>query len=118
MIESDSNFVGPKQAFLNIEVARKHRDFLRFLWFEDYSSLNYNVIVCRFSRLVFGLTSSPFVLNGTIRHQMCKFMEFEKEFVLKFLNDLYVDDTTSGCQSVEEGMKRVFLLWQLKGEFV
>ena len=54
------------------------------------------MIIYRFLRLVFGLTSSPFVLNGTIRHHLGEFLNFDREFVEKFLEDLYVDDTTSG----------------------
>ena len=93
-----------KQAFLNVEIAEEHRIFLRFLWYDDLPSGNQEVIIYRFLRLVFGLTSSPFVLNGTIRHHLGEFLNFEREFVEKFLEDLYVDDTTSGCESVEEGV--------------
>ena len=34
---------------------------------------------------------------------MSKYIQFEKNFVEKFLEDLYVDDTTSGTKSIEEG---------------
>ena len=62
-----------KQAFLNVEIAEEHRNFLRFLWYDDLPSGNQEVIIYRFLRLVFGLTSSPFVLNGTIRHHLGEF---------------------------------------------
>uniref|UniRef100_A0A7M5WXV2 DUF1758 domain-containing protein n=1 Tax=Clytia hemisphaerica TaxID=252671 RepID=A0A7M5WXV2_9CNID len=54
-----------KQAFLNISIHPDHRDFLRFLW-RDPTSSDREVVVYRFLRVVFGLTSSPFLLNGTI----------------------------------------------------
>jgi len=88
-----------KQAFLNVGIARKHQDFLRFLWEDDNG-----LIIFRFLRVVFGLTSSPFLLSGTIKNHFENFTEFDREFVARFLEDLYVDDVTSGCASVEEGM--------------
>ena len=94
-----------KQAFLNVEITEKHRDFLRFLWFDDIAYEKPNVMIYRFLRLVFGITSSPFALNATIRHHLSEFVDFEREFVEKFLADLYVDNTTSGCESVEEGIQ-------------
>ena len=62
----------------------------------------------RFLRVVFGLTCSPFLLNGTIRHHLSQYLCSHKEFISKFLDDLYVDDTTSGCASVSEGKKFFF----------
>ena len=93
-----------KQAFLNVQIAEEHKDFLRFLWYDDVTKeRDAKMIIFRFLRVVFGVTSSPFLLNGTIRHHLNKYAEQEKTFVEKFLEDLYVDDTTSGTQTVEEG---------------
>ncbi|XP_057308167.1 uncharacterized protein LOC130646050 [Hydractinia symbiolongicarpus] len=89
-----------RQAFLNISIDQPHRDFLRFLWFEENK-----VVIYRFLRVVFGLTSSPFLLNGTIRQHLNKFLDMYSEIVKKLGEDLYVDDTTTGCNSVEEGKK-------------
>ena len=59
-----------KQAFLNVGIATQHRDYLRFLWYdlEDEQV----VIYSWFLRVVFGITSSPFLLNGTVRHHLSK----------------------------------------------
>ncbi|XP_066916217.1 uncharacterized protein [Clytia hemisphaerica] len=92
-----------KQAFLNISIHPDHRDFLRFLW-RDPSSSDREIVVYRFLRVVFfGLTSSPFLLNGTIRQHMSKYLESDKAFVEQFLSDLYVDDITTGTDTVESG---------------
>ena len=91
-----------KQAFLNVSIHPDHRDFLRFLW-RDYTTPDRDVIIYRFNRVVFGLTSSPFLLNGTIRKHWEQYLEEDSSFVERFLMDLYVDDTTSGCNSVDEG---------------
>jgi hypothetical protein len=93
-----------KQTFLNIGNCKKHRDFLRFLWFKDPFNPSSEIVEYRFLRLVFGLTSSPFTLNRTIRHHLQIFPSSNSEFVKSFLEDLYVDNSTSGCQTLEEGI--------------
>ena len=55
-----------KQVFLQIQIDTEHRDFLRFLWYNDIRT-DFLPSVLRFTRLVFGLTSSPFILNATAK---------------------------------------------------
>ena len=43
------------------------------------------------------------MLNATIRHHLSKYRSIFNDFVDKFLQDLYVDDTVSGCRSIGEG---------------
>ena len=62
-----------QQAFLNIEISTENTDFLRFLWCDFRNTDVEKIIVLRFLRVVFGLTSSPFLLNGTIRHHLLKY---------------------------------------------
>ena len=96
-----------KQAFLNIGIHKEDQDYLRFLWY-DTECPDSKIVIFRFLRVVFGLTCSPFLLNGTIRHHLSQYLCSHKEFISKFLDDLYVDDTTSGCASVSEGKKFFF----------
>jgi peptidyl-tRNA hydrolase len=53
-----------QKAFLQIRVREAERDALRFHWIKDLHSTEVEVL--RFTRVVFGLTSSPFLLNGVI----------------------------------------------------
>ena len=86
-----------EKAFLQISVHPDHRDFLRFLWFDDIHSEDLNVTAFRFTRILFGMNCSPFLMNGTIRHHVTKnYMESDPEFVRTFLESLYVDDLNSG----------------------
>jgi hypothetical protein len=61
------------QAFLHLSLHRRDRDLTRFLWYrvfkgEDGSyDTTREIITCRFTRLPFGLTCSPFLLSATIR---------------------------------------------------
>ena len=94
-----------QQAFLNIEISTEHTDFLRFLWYDFRNTDVEKIIVLRFLRVVFGLTSSPFLLNGTIRHHLLKYEKSHPVFLERFLKDIYVDDSTSGAETVNEGKK-------------
>ena len=63
-----------KQAFLQIEISEEHRNFLRLIWFKDVFSTNSEQIILRFKRVIFGLTCSPFLLNGTVRVHLEKYL--------------------------------------------
>lgn len=45
---------------------------------------------------MFGVSSSPFLLNATIDHQMGKFKVVDELFVDKFRRSIYVDDHATG----------------------
>ena len=95
-----------KQAFHQIEIVKEHRDFLRFLWFEDIL-YNQETITLRFKRVIFGLTCSPFLLNGTIKEHLQKYLPLHdyREVVLQLLENLYVDDSSNSFNSTEQCLK-------------
>ena len=49
-----------------IEVDPVDRDVLRFLWVKDVNAEASEVIVLWFNRVVFGVNSSPYLLNMVI----------------------------------------------------
>ncbi|GFY08279.1 uncharacterized protein TNCV_1356861 [Trichonephila clavipes] len=57
-----------KQAFLQLAVKPEDRDYLRFLWWNTKDKSKFKFF--RHCRLVFGETSSPFLLNASIRHHV------------------------------------------------
>ena len=59
------------------------------------------VITLRFTCAVFGLSSSPFLLNATIKHHIEQFEQCEPDFTRKFIESIYVDDLTLGDSDVE-----------------
>ena len=89
-----------EKAFLNVEVKPEDRNLLRFLWIDDVNSLNPEIIKLRFTRLVFGLVSSPFILNVTLRNHLSKYENIDPEFVSTVIKALYVDDFASGRNTV------------------
>ena len=61
----------------------------------------------RFTRVVFGLTSSPFLLNGTIKIHVSKYLPVPHytDVVKKLILNLYVDDSTNSFDTVETAME-------------
>ena len=84
-----------KQAVLQIEISPEHRDYLRFLWYDDVHKSNPELIILRFARVLLGLTCSPFLLNGTVKCHLQKYLQNENiaKFIERLLRYLYVDDS-------------------------
>ena len=56
------------KAFLQILINEEDRKFFKFLWWEN--DLKTNIKCYRFNRLVFGVATSPFLLNAVINHML------------------------------------------------
>ena len=91
-----------EKAFLMVRMTEEDRDVLRFLWVDDIDKPSPEIVVLRFTRVVFGVSSSPFLLNATIKHHIEQYKEADPEFVEKFLRSIYVDDLSSGAPEVDE----------------
>eukprot|EP00731_Ephydatia_muelleri_P027563 Em0019g436a len=91
-----------EKAFLMVSVADEDKDVLRFLWLDDVNSELPRIKVLRFARVVFGVSSSPFLLNATIKHHMNRYKEVDQQFVEKFERSIYVDDVTFGACNEQE----------------
>ena len=105
-----------KQAFLQIAITKDHRDFLRFLWFKNINDVPLTPTTLRFTSVVFELTSSPFLLKGTIKHHLEKYMLNPNftDIIKKLIMDLYVDDSTNSFHNLQitiefqEEIKRIY----------
>ena len=65
------------------------------------------MIELRFARVVFGVSSSPFLLNATIKHHLEKFLASHPETVTSILHSIYVDDVVFGAED-EEGAYKLY----------
>ena len=92
-----------EKAYLQINIEEKHRDYMRFLWFEDIFANEPKLQKYRFCRVIFGVTSSQFLLNATIRAHAQHYESVDPEFARKVRNHFYVDDLTTGVNTVKEG---------------
>ena len=96
-----------EKAFLQIELNEKHRDFVRFLWFKDLNvSLqdmdSAELSIYRLCRVLFGVTSSSFLLTATLITHAEKYRLADPVFVENLLRSLHVEDLISGANSLSE----------------
>ena len=92
-----------EKAYLHINIDEEHRDYLRFLWYRNLQEKS--IIKYRFMRVIFGVTSSQFLLNGTVQTHANKYENIDPEFTRKVKKHFYVDDVNSGAQSTKEGFE-------------
>ena len=64
-----------------VSVEEDDRDVLRFLWVEDVAKEPPDIKMYRFTRVVFGVSSSPFLLNATIKFHLEKYLETNEALV-------------------------------------
>ena len=89
---------GMRQAFLQVRIREGERDALRFHWLHDLHSTQ--VQVFRFTRALFGLAPSPFLLGGVIEQHLESWSGKLPQSVAEILRSLYVDDLISGGPTV------------------
>ena len=92
-----------KKAFLQVRIKASDRDALRFHWRKDEHS---KLETLRFTRALFGLTSSPFLLGGVIECHLETWETRAPEVVTELRKNLYVDDLLSGGVTVGEAQYR------------
>ncbi len=81
-----------EKAFLMVSIDESDRDVLRFLWIDNLSKESPEVIAYRFTRVVFGVSSSPFLLNATIRYDLESHLKTDEKVILRLLRSTYVED--------------------------
>ena len=77
------------KAFLQIRLSREDQDSHRFLW-----ACGDRTRVMRSQRVIFGVNSSPFLLNATIRHHLSRYPD--SPVISELRENFYVDDLSSG----------------------
>ena len=66
-------------------VKEEDREVLRFLWVDDVNSAEPKIVEYRFARVVFGVTSSPFLLNATLLRHITSYERENPKFVNQLL---------------------------------
>ena len=97
-----------ENAFLNIEVGPADRDCLRFLWFDNVTAKNPEIVAYRFNRVVFGVNSSPFIINAVLQHHIKTYNDVNPQFVQQVTLGFFVDDFVASAR----GVKEAFYLYQ------
>ena len=94
-----------EKAFLMIAVDDRDRDVLRFIWVDDVNKEDPKLQIYRFTRVVFGVSSSPFLLNATIKFHLESFIESHQSVVERPLQSTYVHDIVSGANTEDEAFE-------------
>ena len=92
-----------KQAFLQVRIRESDRDALRFHWLKDLQSKEVEVL--RFTRALFGLAPSPFLLAGVIKEHLRSLKPKYPDLVDEIEKSLYVDDLISGSHSTKKALE-------------
>ncbi|UYV82292.1 hypothetical protein LAZ67_21001624 [Cordylochernes scorpioides] len=77
-----------RKAFQMIEVNPEDRKYLKFIW----SNIGGSVLTFQHTRVVFGLTSSPFLLGAVIEHHLKSVTDENYYVAQRLLRSFYVDN--------------------------
>ena len=92
-----------KKAFLQVRIRELDRDALRFHWEKnEHSPLE----TLRFTRALFGLTCSLFLLGGVLECHLEAWEPKMPELVAELRKNLYVDDLLSGGVTAKQAQHR------------
>ncbi|GFW57902.1 uncharacterized protein TNCV_1418491 [Trichonephila clavipes] len=92
-----------EKAFLQIGVREQDRDFLRFMWYDREN--RDHIKIYRHRRVVFGVTSSPFLLGATLNHHLDN-AHGNFDNVAKILRkSFYVDNCVTSFETEEQLQK-------------
>ncbi|KAF0310336.1 hypothetical protein FJT64_018671 [Amphibalanus amphitrite] len=89
-----------EKAFLQLALHPDDRDVTRFLWRKDASDLRPTTY--RMTRVVFGVTASPFLLQASVRQHLQQYEEADGQLVARLRRDLYCDDLITSVNTQEE----------------
>lgn len=83
-----------EKAFLHVGLDESDRDLTRFFWLSNPEDPESEFQVYRFKTVLFGSTSSPFMLNATLHHHLANYNTPVAEDMKE---NIYVDNVISSC---------------------
>ena len=84
-----------EKAFHQISIDPKDSNCLCFVWIDDVNKEDPDIVIFRFAHVPFGVNSSPFLLNGTLKYHIEKYQLEDLKLVDDLLNSFYVDDLST-----------------------
>ena len=78
---------------------------MRFLWFDDVTKAEADVIKLRFTRVFFGSTPSQFLLNGVVGLHVDKLQTSDATLSKRLKRHIFVDDLNCGVKTSADGIE-------------
>ena len=94
-----------EKAFLQLSIQPQDRDVTRFLWYKDHTKpaeIDGNLQVFRFCRVPFGVISSPFLLEASVRFHL---RQQHKPTAQLIAQNIYVDNVLVSCPTPEAAIE-------------
>ena len=90
------------KAFLCLGLKEEDRNYVRFLWPTNPLEVGSKLDTYRFRRVLFGATSSPFLLQATIKYHFSQYVCKYGVLPEQLMRNLYVDNLHGGAESEQE----------------
>ena len=93
-----------EKAFLQVGLTEADRDVTRFLWVKDIKKpvVDTNLQVYRFTRIPFGIISSPSLLGSTVKRHL---KSIGTPITEKAVHDIHVDNLISGVNTMDNAIQ-------------
>ena len=94
-----------EKAFLQLSLNETDREVAKFLWVHNVNRplTADNLRVLRFTRVAFGVISSPFLLAATLQHHL---RNFGTDLAMEMTPNIYVDNVLLQCDTPEEAVEK------------
>ena len=92
-----------EKAYLRINIDEEQINYLKFLWYRNLQEES--IIKYKFARVIFGVTSSQFILNGTVQTYASKYENIDPELARTVTKHFHVNNLHSVAQSTKEGFE-------------
>ncbi|UYV76242.1 hypothetical protein LAZ67_13003148 [Cordylochernes scorpioides] len=89
-----------RKAFQTISIDEKERDYLRFLWWDEQDPSKIRTL--RHTRVVFGLTYSPFILAAVLKYHLESIVDDRKPVADVLKRSFYVDNLVFSVDEPDE----------------
>ncbi|UYV84906.1 hypothetical protein LAZ67_X003949 [Cordylochernes scorpioides] len=89
-----------RKAFQTIGIDEKERDYLRFLWWDEQDPSKIRTL--RHTRVVFGLTCSPFILAAVLKYHLDSIVDYRKPVADVLRRSFYVDNLVFSVDEPDE----------------
>ncbi|UYV84734.1 hypothetical protein LAZ67_X003247 [Cordylochernes scorpioides] len=89
-----------RKAFQTIGIDEKERDYLRFLWWDEQDPSKIRTL--RHTRVVFGLTCSPFILAAVMKYHLESIEDYRKPVADVLKRSFYVDNLVFSVDEPDE----------------